>query len=65
MSAKKNPYIDVIDNMWRSSPERSQDAVHHYVPDFFIEERLDESALHKIILPLLSRKAIEEIGKGD
>ena len=55
----------MVDNMWRQSPDSASDSNMHYVPDFFIEERLDESALHKINLPLLSRKAIEEIAKGD
>ena len=69
LSNKKSPFTDVTEDMWRPSPnpERPLDAVLHYIPNFFIEERLDESALHKGfgILPLLSRKAIEEIAKGD
>jgi len=63
---KRNVPAEQINNLWRKGP--NEDEAHEYYDcrkSAVLEDKLDESNLSKIKLPMLSKKSTSEIGTGD
>jgi hypothetical protein len=59
--------IEAIVRIWRGKPSSANDAKRYYnfSESYYIEDKLEEANLTKMKLPLISKKAIEEIKRDD
>ena len=65
--SERSEYIDAIMRIWRGKPSSSVDAKRYYdiKECYHIEDKLEETNISKIKLPLLSNHSVKHITKEE